>query len=123
MATISYDADDPGKGGSGPIFGIGSRPMKFATGTFAFDNSYPTGGEDLAPIWALFNNANGVSRLAGLVMEQPDPLTAQTGKRLRIDHTNRKVLLYDNAVATAQVANGSDQSLIAAVRWFAWGPR
>lgn len=122
MATLTFDADSPGRGGSGPVFGAGGRPMKVVTGTFSFDSSYPTGGEDVSDIFNVFNNANGTSRLLGLMIEWP-MLSAGTGKRCVVDYTNKKILLYDNAVATAQVANSSDQSGAANLRWIAWGPR
>lgn len=122
MATITYDQDAPGRGGSGPIFGSGTRTTKILTGKFSFDNSYPTGGEDISDIFSYFNGATGVSRLDGIWMEQP--LTgAQTGKFLKIDYTNKKALLYTNASPAVEVAGSSDQSAITNLRFIAWGAR
>ena len=122
MATITYDSDAPGRGGSGPVFAGGSRPTKIVTGQFSFDNSYPTGGEDISDIFAQFNDGNGTARLDGLLMENP-MLSAGTGKRVKIDYSAKKALLYDNAVSTAQVAGSSDQSGAANLRFIAWGKR
>jgi hypothetical protein len=122
MATITYDSDAPGRGGSGPVFAGGSRPTKIVTGTFSFDASYPTGGEDASDIWNQFNDASGTSRLSGLLIEDP-LLSAGTGKRCIVDYTNKKLLLYDNAVALAQVSNATDQSGAANLRFIAWGKR
>jgi hypothetical protein len=123
MATITYDQDSPSKGGSGPLFGSGSSPYKVVTGQFAFDNSYPTGGESLSDIFDFFNSVTGVSRLKGIIMEQPIIVGAQTGKFLKVDYTAKKVLLYTNASPYAEVANGSDQSAITGLRFIAWGAR
>lgn len=121
MATITYDSDAPGRGGSGPVFSVGSRPTKVVTGTFAFDSSYPTGGEDISAIFDLFNDTTGTSRLNGILMDQP--LTgSQTGKFLKVDYSTKKVLLYTNASPAVEVTNTSDQSAIT-VRFIAWGPR
>lgn len=122
MATLTYDQDSPGQGGSGPLFGTGTRPTKVATGRFSFDNSYPTNGESVTGIFDLFNDANGTSRLDGLFIEQPLS-GAQTGKFLRVDYTNKKLLLYTNASPAVEVANASDQSAITNLRWIAWGKR
>lgn len=133
MATINYDDGAvktvgttdlttvvPGHGRSGPpLFAGQSRAMKVVTGAFSFDASYPTGGEDIADIFNLFGGG-----LKGLYFDPSVPLTsAGTGKRLQVDYTAKKLLLYDNAVASAQVSNASDQSGSAGIRFLAWGYR
>lgn len=123
MATITYDQDLPSRGGSGPLFGSGAQPMKVVTGQFAFDNNYGAGGEDISDIFAYFNSVTGVSRLKGVIFEQPVQAGAQTGKFLRVDYTAKKVQLFTNASPYAEVAGGSDQSLITGLRFFAWGAR
>lgn len=118
MATITYDQDTPGRGGSGPPVMAGGAKIKLVTGIFAFDSSYPTGGEDLADIASYFRG----NAWSGLIMEQPIIAGAQTGKFVKINHTTKKAQLFTNASPFAEVANASDQSAIAGLRWFAWGP-
>lgn len=122
MATVTYDSDAPGRGGSGPVFAVGSRPTKVVTGSLAFDSSYPTGGEDISGIFDLFNNPAGTSRLSGVLFDQPLS-GAQTGKFAKVDYTTKKILLYTNASPAVEVANASDQSAITALRFIAWGAR
>jgi hypothetical protein len=131
MATINYDDGAVktigtaglstvvlGHGRSGPpLFSARGRAQKVVTGKLNFDNSYPTGGEDVSDIWELFAN----DALEGLLVEDP-LLSAGTGKRTLVDYTNKKVKLLDNAVAIAEVANASDQSGAANLRFIAWGP-
>lgn len=122
MAVVTFNGDAPGRGGSGPMFGVGSRPTKVVTGSFAFDSSYPTGGESVSEIFDLFNSPGGTSRLEGLLFDQP--LTgAQTGKFAKVDYTAKKVQLFTNASPAVEVANASDQSAITGLRFIAWGPR
>lgn len=131
MATITYDdghvitvpatvtTAKTGHGRSGaPMLGSGAgRLQKVVTGAFSFDSSYPTGGEDISDIFNQFPGG-----LQCLYFDPSVPLTsAGTGKRLQVDYTNKKLLLYDNAVASAQVANASDQSGSAGVRFIAVG--
>ena len=108
MATITYDGDAPGRGGGGPIFGLGSGRLKIVTGHIAFDSSYPTGGEDLTEAFAFLRG--GVARQA--FVEQPVQTGAQTGKFARINRSTKKIQLFTNASPFAEVANASDQSLI-----------
>jgi hypothetical protein len=122
MATVTYDSDAPGRGGSGPLFSGGSRVMKVVTGSLAFDSSYPTGGEALDEVFALFNDQSGVSRLNGIIFDQPLS-GSQTGKFIKVDYTNKKAQLFTNASPAVEVANASDQSAITALRFIAWGPR
>lgn len=117
MATITYDSDAPGRGGSGPLFGVG-KPQKVVTGRFAFDSSYPTGGEDISDIFAQFRG-----NVADCV-QFDQPLTgAQTGKFAKVDYTAKKVQLFTNASPAVEVVNASDQSAISALRFIAVGPR
>lgn len=123
MATITYDQDLPSRGGSGPVFASGAQPTKVVTGQFAFDNSYPTGGESISDIFSYFNSVTGVSRLKGIIFEQPIIAGAQTGKFLRVDYTAKTVMLFTNASPFAEVGAGSDQSAITGLRFIAWGAR
>lgn len=123
MATITYDGNAPARGGSGPLFSGGGAPQKVVTGQFSFDNSYPAGGEDISDIFAQFNGASGVSRLQGIIFQQPIQTGAQTGKFVNVDYANKKVQLFTNASPFAEVAGSSDQSAIVNLRFFAWGPR
>lgn len=118
MATITYDVDAPGRGGQGaPIFGIGSGRQRVVTGHIAFDNSYPTGGEDLTEAFALLRGGVG----QGAIIEQPIQAGAQTGKFARINRSTKKVQLFTNASPFAEVANASDQSLITDLAFMIWG--
>jgi len=118
MATITYDAATPGKGATRPVFAQNPAATKIVTGQFSFDNSYPTGGEDLADIAAQFRG----SAWLGLLMEDPTG-SAGTGKKVVIDDANKKAMLFDNALAPAQVLNATDQSGAASLRFIAWGYR
>lgn len=120
--SVTYHSDAPGRGGSGPLFVGGSRPSKVVVGQLTFDSSYPTGGEDISEIFNLFNNPAGTSRLEGLLIEDPTG-SAGTGKKVVIDYTAKKALLYTNASPPVEVANASDQTGAANLRFFAWGPR
>ena len=114
MATITYDSETPGRARTTPIFAASPRVMKLVTGQYAFDSSYPTGGEDITDIFNQFTS------LLGILMEQPLS-GAQTGKFLKIDYSGKKVLLYTNASPAVEVANASDQSAITGLRFIAWG--
>jgi hypothetical protein len=133
MATINYDdgavktigtagltTASPGHGRSGPpVFGSSGRAEKIVTGSITFDSSYPSGGEDISDIFDLFRSTVGVT----IIVDQSAVMvSAGTGKRTRVDYTNKKLMLYDNAVASAEVANASDQSGAAGLRFIARGP-
>lgn len=133
MSTINYDdgavktvgtaaltTSVSGHGASGPplFSGAGGRTQKVVTGQVSFDASYPTGGEDISDIFDMFRG----STVLGIYFDPSVPLTsAGTGKRLKVDYAGKKLLLYDNAVASAEVVNASDQSGAAAIRFCAWG--
>ena len=112
MAAVTFDKTGAGSGGFGPLLGNG--PRKVITGTFAFDSSYPTGGESITDIFNRFRECQGI------LMESP-LTSAGTGKHVVIDMTNKKALLYDNAAAPAQVLNATDQSGATGLSWVAWG--
>jgi hypothetical protein len=113
VATITYDSDAPGQAARRPAQVLSGSVEIFATGRFSFDNSYPTGGEDISAIFALFPRA-----CKGVLMENPLS-SAGTGKFVVIDYTNKKAKLLTSALA--EVANASDQSGAANLRWVAWG--
>lgn len=115
MATITYDVDAPGRGGQSPVFGMGR--VKMVTGHIAFDNSYPTGGEDLTEAFAFLRG--GVADVA--ICEQPIQTGAQTGKFARINRSTKKIQLFTNASPFAEVANASDQSLITDLAFVLYG--
>lgn len=117
MATITYDAEGPGKGGIRPMSTQASRPMKIVSGQFSFDSSYPTGGEDISEIFGMFQTD---AKCLGIWMEDPTD-SAGTGLSVVIDYTNKLAMLFTNAADPAEVANASDQSGAASLRWFAWG--
>lgn len=130
MATITYDSGavktigttalttaSPGRAGGAPIFGGNGRTQKVVTGTIAFDASYPTGGEDISDLFALFRSTSGVK----VFLDQPIAAGAQTGKFARVDKTNQKVQLFTNAAPFAEVANTSDQSATS-IDFLAIGP-
>lgn len=116
MATLTMDNAKTGQGGAGaPILSPSARgPLRVITGKFSFDNSYPTGGEDISGIFDKF------SECLAVIMQDPTG-SAGTGKKVVIDMTNKKAMLYDNAAAPAQVANLSDQSGAVNLRFIAWG--
>ena len=114
MATITFDAEGPGKAAKRPVLTQSGRVMKIVTGVYAFDNSYPTGGEDISAIFSEFQ------QVLGMLVEQP--ITgAQTGKFVKVDYTNKKLQLFTNASPAVEVANASDQSAITALRFIVWG--
>lgn len=128
MATITYDdghvvtipstvttaVTGHGAGGA-PVFAVGKgRVARMVTGKLSFDNSYPTGGESVADLFGLFTT------LQGMYVQDPTA-SAGTGKTAVVDYTNQKVMLYTNAGTPAEVANASDQSGAANLRFIAWG--
>ena len=127
MATITYDdgavftvgtgytTNVTGSGKKVPALGVAAGgPVKVASGILAFDASYPTGGEDIANIYAQFKSCTVV------MFEQPILAGAQTGKFVRANHSTQKAQLFTNASPYAEVANASDQSATA-VRFIAIG--
>ncbi len=109
MAVITEIAALPGRGSKRPALFGGSRTLVMRSYTFDFDASYPTGGEDITAVF------NDFQEVIAVIPVMP-AYTAATGKELRVDHTNKKLMLFDNAAAPAQVANLSDQSTITGVK-------
>lgn len=113
MAVLTFDSGTgPGSGRTTPVFSNAGKPLRVVTGSVAFDNSYPTGGEDIASIFAKF----GVVK--AILFEHPLG-SAGTGKLVVVDYTGKKALLH--TMAAAEVVNASDQSGAAACRFVAWG--
>ncbi|HET9672661.1 MAG TPA: hypothetical protein VFQ40_07410 [Actinomycetota bacterium] len=108
MAVLTLATDPPGRGGTAPVFTDGPGRKKMVYGSLAFDNSYPTGGEDISEAFNLLRG--GVARVA--IVDQPIQAGAQTGKFAKINKATKKVQLFTNASPFAEVANASDQSLI-----------
>lgn len=115
MAAITLDAETPGKGAQRPVLAKAPGVLVFMSGQFSFDNSYPTGGEDFSTV------LNEFKTVLGVFIQQPIQAGAQTGKFINVDYTNKKLQLFTNASPFAEVANGSDQSLITALRFIVWG--
>jgi len=120
MTTIVFYSDTPKEVGG--LFGSPSNGLKFAAGTFSFDSSYPTGGEDITTIFDLFNDPSGTSNLMGILIRDPTA-SAGTGKKCVVSYTTKKLLLYTNASPPVEVSDTSDQSGASSLRWLAWGTR
>lgn len=115
MATITYDPEALGRGGNRPVQAKGAgRTLRFITGQFSFDASYPTGGEDISDIF------NQLASLQGIQIDSPIGSTG-TGLHTLVDYTNKKVQLFTNAVDPIEVTAASDQSNAANLRFIAWG--
>jgi hypothetical protein len=103
------------RGIGGSIRGLttaGKRPVVL-TGTFDFDSSYPTGGEDITALWDAF--PGGV--LSGALFTQPNVAAVRT---VSVDTGNKKLLGYTDGLVT-QVTNGTNLSAVTGLRWVAWG--
>lgn len=116
MATTTFDAGTgPGNARTGPVFANAKGPLKIVTGTFDFDTSYPTGGEDITGIFNKFASTLGCE------------FFPRNGYTFTTDYTNKKVLAYqgDNTNAAAapgvQVPNTTNLSTLTGVRFIAWG--
>lgn len=104
--TTTATASGPGKAASRPMFARSPRPIEIWTGTIAFDDAYPTGGEawnaqsetgfsEIVAVW--------VMPFAGFVFQYVDSATA----------ANRKIKAFwvDTSVdgaAMAEVADTTD---------------
>lgn len=94
MAAFTPNREGAGKWAFGNVFAAGHR--KTLSGTFAFDSSYPTGGESIADITGAFKSCKGM-------VFQPT-----AGYYFVPDITNSKVLVYkDSKRLTAAVNPGS----------------
>jgi hypothetical protein len=139
MAKINYDdeavwdntAAAPGYTTIRPGHGRKNRSISslmagahVVSGSFDFDASYPTGGEDISDLWQLFANPNDTTAanrgLKRIIVEQPLS-GAQTGKFVKVDYTNKKLQLFTNASPAVEVVNASDQSAITGLAFIAWG--
>lgn len=93
---------------------VGPGNRKEVIATVAFDSSYPTGGESLAPSLLGFQAFDFVS------------FTNTGGYVFEFDHTNSKVLAYwvdttTDGAPLAQVANTTDLSGVTTARLRAIG--
>jgi len=103
------------RGIGGSIRGLttaGKRPV-ILTGTFAFDSSYPTGGEDISAIWDAF--PSGV--VSGVLFQQPNVAAART---VDVNTTSKLLLAYTDGLVTQCTAT-TNLSAITSLRWVAWG--
>ena len=111
MATISFDADNAGMN---DVRAVGMQ-LKILTGTFDFDDSYPTGGES-------FDVSNFFPK--GVVAVIPSP---KSGYVFEYDSDDEKLLAYYadyDAVddgALIEVANTTDLAAITDVKFVALG--
>ena len=99
--TITYDYPFPIRMEKGNRGGVG-----VLTGTITFDDSYPTGGEDIA---AIFSKFKSLTRL----------ITNGSGIQCKADYTNQKLLAYygdnDNAAHAEFVEATNTDNLSAEV--------
>ena len=113
--AATFDVGTVGAARTAPVFANSKKPLKIVTGTIAFDNSYPTGGEATTAISAKF------ATLQGVIFE------SKSGYVFEYDYTNNKVkaMWGDNNNAAdgplVEVANTTDLSAVTGVRFFAWG--
>ena len=111
MPTISFDADNAGMN---DVRAVGMQ-LKILTGTFDFDDSYPTGGES-------FDVSNFFPK--GVVAVIPSP---KSGYVFEYDSDDEKLLAYYadyDAVddgALIEVANTTDLAAITDVKFVALG--
>lgn len=121
MAVINFDGKTPGKGRTGPVFGMSARALKIVTGTFDFDSSYPTGGEDITEIFAQFAQLLGIQ-----FFDEGAPITANAKivNSFPVDYTGKKVLAFGDDTTTgvpAEVAAATSLATLTGVRFIAWG--
>lgn len=90
-----------------------SSRLTIVTGTFAFDTSYPTGGEDISEIWNLM--PKGV--VLSVLFDQPNVAACRT---VKVDTGTKKLLGYTDGLVT-QVVNTTNLSAITGVRFIAVG--
>lgn len=114
MASATFDVGTVGAGRTAPVFANSKKPLKFVTGTIAFDSSYPTNGESITTIADKFATVYGVL------------VSPASGYTFEYDIANKKVKAFwvDTTVdgaALAEVANTTNLSALSAVPFIAWG--
>lgn len=103
MATLTAIQTGVGRGSLGTMLHFsGPEVASIRCYTFDFDNSYPTGGEDISDIFDDFNT-----------VLQIIPSTV-SNRVVTVDYSGKKLLLY-TALGT-QASGSSDQSSISGVR-------
>lgn len=112
MAAVTLHAASPAKGAFRPAYANGHH--KTVSGTLAFDDSYPTGGESIADITGQFRTCQGI-------VFQP-----KAGYTFDADIANNKVIAYwvdtsTDGAAQAEVTDETDLSALTAVPFLAWG--
>lgn len=103
MASLNFDADNAGMN---DVRAVGMQ-LKVLTGTFDFDSSYPTGGEDF-DVSAYFPK--------GVVAVLPMP---KDGYTFEYDKDNKKIIAY--SAADTEVTDATDLSALTAVSFIALG--
>jgi hypothetical protein len=109
--TVVPTAQAPGKGGSRPVYALAPRVCIFAHYEMNFDTSnYTVGGEDISSIWADFTEVLHIS------VEQRDTNTPADNRLLRVDYTNKKLLIYINDANSALIteSGAADQGVVTA---------
>ena len=107
MATLTPDAEGPGRAATRPVSAFAGRGLLVKTATFAFDSSYPTGGEDISDLFDGFREVKAI-HVSGPASRLYEP-----------DLTAKKLKLF-TAVGT-EAGNGTDQSAITGVKLMAVG--
>ena len=121
--TDKYTTKVPGHGSSsnrpvaavgGDLRGLetGGELLQLVTGTFSFDDSYPSGGEDISELWNMFRRGFG-----GALVQQPDVAAART---VEVDTVNKLLLAYTDGFQT-EVGDTTDLAAITGLRFIAWG--
>lgn len=121
MATVTLDGVGPGRASRRPVVAQAARTLKFVTGTFAFDSSYPTGGEDITEIFDCFKELLGIQ-----FSDEGAPITANAKivNSFPVDYAGKKVLAFGDDTTTgvpAEVAATTNLSTLTGVRFVAWG--
>lgn len=108
MATLTPLQTGVGRGSLGTMLHFsGPRVSTVRCYTFAFDNSYPTGGEDISGI---FNDFTTVHQII---------ISPRFNKIITVDYSGKKLLLYTSL--GTQAGDGTDQSAVTDVRLTAIG--
>ena len=118
MATLTAKQDGPGKGRTVQVVAGAARTLKMVIYNFAFDSSYPTGGESISAIWDDFTEVLGI-------WCSQDEATVADMQLIVPDLTNKKLILVKTLASGANVEFGStnDASGLAAVKLLAIGYR
>lgn len=90
------------------------KTLHVLTGTFDFDASYPTGGENIDELWNMM--PTGV--VSGAIFTNPNVASV---RYVVFDSGNKKLIAYTDGASQTQVGAGTNLSAVTGVRWVAWG--